>query len=33
MDLEKERGITIMSKWAVMKYKDYHINIVGINLK
>lgn len=26
--LEKERGITIMSKWTVVKYKDYTFNIV-----
>lgn len=28
MALEKERGITIMSKWTAVQYKDYLINIV-----
>jgi GTP-binding protein len=28
MDLEKEKGITIKSKNAAFKYKDYHVNIV-----
>lgn len=28
MDLERERGITIRSKNAAFKYKDYHVNIV-----
>ena len=27
-DLEKERGITILSKNTAIKWKDYHINIV-----
>ena len=27
-DLEKERGITIFSKNAAIRYKDYKINIV-----
>ena len=28
MDLERERGITITSKNASLRYKDYHINII-----
>ena len=28
MDLEREKGITIKSKNAAFKYKDYHVNIV-----
>src|SRR5580700_9460173 len=27
-DLEKERGITILSKNTAIEWKDYHINIV-----